>query len=412
MKKQQDGHPLWSPSLWTHFPALQQPEYPEPSAVSYAVRQLQTAPPLVTAADIISLRQALAKVSAGQGIVLQCGDCAESFAGCREDVLTDWTETVSTMSAIISDGFSLPVLKIGRIAGQYAKPRSSPDETRNGVTLPSYRGDIINDYGFSAAARIPAPERMLNAYYRAAVILNALHGREQEGKGTDPLFAPFYVSHEALLLHYDSALTRLSPADHLWYNCAAHTVWLGDRTSEPSQAHVQYLRGIENPVGIKCGPSMTGEKLGRLLELLDPGKQPGKIMLIVRMGADQIAEKLPPLIREVSARQSPVVWLTDPMHGNTRSTAEGLKTRDFPVICEEIRLFVQLLRDAGQYPGGLHLEMTGQAVTECTGGPQALTDKDIGQCYESLCDPRLNREQSVALARVAAGYRQSDKQEG
>lgn len=271
MKKQQDGHPLWLPSLWIHFPALQQPEYPEPSAVSYVVQQLQTAPPLVTTAEIISLRQALAKVSAGQGIVLQCGDCAESFAGCREDVLTNWTDTVSTMSGIISDGFSLPVLKIGRIAGQYAKPRSSPDETRNSVTLPSYRGDIINGHGFTAAARIPAPERMLNAYYRAAVTLNALHGSEREAEEADPLFAPFYVSHEALLLNYDSALTRISPADNLWYNCAAHTVWLGDRTSEPSQAHVQYLRGIENPIGIKCGPSMTGEKLAQLLELLDPG---------------------------------------------------------------------------------------------------------------------------------------------
>ncbi|RUT65442.1 hypothetical protein CKG00_02765 [Morganella morganii] len=411
MKRQQDGYPLWSPSLWTHFPALQLPEYPEPQAVGYIVRQLQTVPPLVTTTEIISLRRALAQVSAGQGLVLQCGDCAESFACCREDVLTDWADTVSTMSDIISDGFSLPVLKIGRIAGQYAKPRSSPEETRNGVTLQSYRGDIINGDGFTAAARIPAPERMLDAYYRSAVTLNALHGSERKA-GSDPLFAPFYVSHEALLLHYDSALTRLSPADNLWYNCAAHTVWLGDRTSEPSQAHVQYLRGIENPVGIKCGPSMTGEKLAKLLELLNPGNQPGKIMLIIRMGADQIAEKLPPLIREVSVRQSPVVWLTDPMHGNTRSTAEGLKTRDFPVICEEIRVFVQLLREAGLHPGGLHLEMTGQAVTECTGGPQALTDKDIGQCYKFLCDPRLNRVQSVALARVAAGYRQSDKQEG
>ena len=408
MIKKQGGLPEWTPSSWMQFPAQQQPDYPEPESVRYIQQQLQAAPPLVPVSAIQSLTRALKQVSDGQGFILQCGDCAEAFSQCREDVLNAWTDTVSQMTALLHSGLSQAVLKIGRIAGQYAKPRSSPDEVCNGISLPSYRGDIVNGHGFSVAERIPDPRRMLGAYHRAAVTLNALHnnsaGSSFESTATDTAFEPFYVSHEALLLPYDSALTRLNPADNQWYNGAAHTVWLGDRTSEPSGAHVEYLRGIANPVGIKCGPSMTAEKLGQLLQQLNPQNKPGKIMLIVRLGVAHIREKLPLLLQAVAGLNSPVIWLTDPMHGNTRSTVSGLKTRDFDTVCEEVRLFMQILRAQGVHPGGLHLEMTGRDVTECTGGLQKIADDDVGGRYESLCDPRLNRSQSAELAGLAGQF--------
>ncbi|WP_413495494.1 3-deoxy-7-phosphoheptulonate synthase class II [Morganella psychrotolerans] len=404
MIKKQDGLLEWTPSSWMQFPAQQQPDYPEPESVRYVEQQLQAAPPLVSASEIQSLTRALKQVSDGQGFILQCGDCAEAFSQCREDVLSAWTDTVSHMTGLLHSGLSQPVLKIGRIAGQYAKPRSSPDEVRNGISLPSYRGDIINGHEFSVAERIPDPQRMLGAYYRAAVTLNALHNNSACSSSADTAFDPFYVSHEALLLPYDSALTRLNPADKLWYNGAAHTVWLGDRTSEPSEAHVEYLRGIANPVGIKCGPSMTAEKLGELLQRLNPQNKSGKIMLIVRLGVAHIREKLPLLLQAVARLKSPAIWLTDPMHGNTRSTAEGLKTRDFSTVCEEVHLFMQILRAQGVHSGGLHLEMTGRDVTECTGGLQQIADDDVGGRYESLCDPRLNGSQSAELAGLTGQF--------
>lgn len=405
MIKKQEGLQEWTPSSWMQFPAQQQPDYPEPASVRYVQQQLQAAPPLVPVSEIQSLTRALKQVSDGQGFILQCGDCAEAFDQCREDVLSAWTDTVSQMTGLLHSGLSQPVLKIGRIAGQYAKPRSSPDEVRNGISLPSYRGDIVNGHGFSVAERIPDPQRMLDAYHRAAVTLNALHACSSfESTATDTAFEPFYVSHEALLLSYDSALTRLNPADKLWYNGAAHTVWLGDRTSEPSQAHVEYLRGIMNPVGIKCGPSMTAEKLEQLLQRLNPQNKSGKIMLIVRLGVAHIREKLPLLLQAVAGLKSPVIWLTDPMHGNTRSTTEGLKTRDFATVCEEVRLFMLILREQGVHPGGLHLEMTGRDVTECTGGLQQIADGDVGGRYESLCDPRLNGSQSAELAGLTGQF--------
>ncbi|GAA0329001.1 3-deoxy-7-phosphoheptulonate synthase [Morganella psychrotolerans] len=405
MIKKQDGLQEWTPSSWMQFPAQQQPDYPEPESVRYVQQQLQAAPPLVSVSEIQSLTLALKQVSDGQGFILQCGDCAEAFSQCREDVLNDWTDTVSQMTTLLCGGLSQPVLKIGRIAGQYAKPRSSPDEARNGISLPSYRGDIINGHEFSVAQRIPDPQRMLGAYHRAAVTLNALHNNSLRQPGrSDTVFDPFYVSHEALLLPYDSALTRLNQADKLWYNGAAHTVWLGDRTSGPSEAHVEYLRGIANPVGIKCGPSMTAEKLGALLQRLNPQNKPGKIMLIVRLGVAHIREKLPLLLQAVAKLKSPVIWLTDPMHGNTRSTMSGLKTRDFATVCEEVRLFMQILRGQGVHPGGLHLEMTGRDVTECTGGLQRIADDDVGGRYESLCDPRLNRSQSAEIAGLTGQF--------
>ncbi|MEM7873222.1 3-deoxy-7-phosphoheptulonate synthase [Morganella morganii] len=399
------GRP-WTPAGWTAFPAEQQPDYSVAGRLNDTVAELQHVPGLVSIAEIHALRQALRQVGEGRAFILQCGDCAESFSQCRDDVLRNWTETMQTMADNIGHGLGLPVVKIGRIAGQYAKPRSSPEETRNGITLPSYRGDIINGHAFSSDARTPSPERMLNAYYHAAVTLNALRGSgtfPAAETAQDTLFQPYYISHEALLLPYETALTRRHPADNRWYNCGAHTVWLGDRTNDPSQAHAEYLRGIENPVGIKCGPSMTPEKLGALLTRLNPGNQPGRIMLIVRMGADNICEKLPPLIAKAAADNDAVIWLSDPMHGNTRSTADNLKTRDFSVVYREAGLFVQLLRAAGMHPGGLHLEMTGQPVTECTGGPQKITDQDVGACYESLCDPRLNAAQATELVRLLSG---------
>lgn len=398
---QQDVSRTWSPSLWREFTAVQQPDYPQTAAVREAETQLRLLPLLVTGAEIRRLREALIQVSRGEGVILQCGDCAESFTHCREDVLRSWADTVTRMAEFVRSGLSLPVLKIGRIAGQYAKPRSSPEEVRNGVSLPSYRGDIINGHAFDAVSRKPDPGRMQDAYYRAAVSLNTLRSTPA---AEDPVeFRPFYVSHEALLLPYESALTRQDPADGKWYNGAGHTLWLGDRTSDPSQAHVQYLRGIENPVGIKCGPSMTPAKLRRLLARLNPYNQPGKIMLIIRMGTAHIADKLPPLIAKVAADRDAVIWLSDPMHGNTRSTAEGLKTRDFPVVYQEAHQCIALLREAGMHAGGLHLEMTGRPVTECTGGPQKITDAEVGLCYESLCDPRLNGAQATELVRLLAG---------
>lgn len=423
----------WSPSSWRDFPASQLPDYPDDCSLQYYEQRLRLSPPLVLATEIRRFSQQMALVAEGKAFLLQGGDCAESFDGCQSTTIRDHSLTMAQMAGLIHDATGLPVVKIGRIAGQFAKPRSQPEETRNGVTLPSFRGEIVNGLDFSLQGRTPDPQRMLRAYHHSAATMNLLRAMNaptfpdypeklsspvQPG-ATEHYFhllrqklhasyhlhvredyaqRPHFTSHEALLLHYEEAMTRKDTVDGAWYNCSAHMLWLGDRTSDPKGAHVEYLRGIANPVGIKCGPTMTSARLLALLAAIDPDRKPGKIVLIARMGVAKIDEKLPPLLRTVKASGHPVIWAIDPMHGNTRSTDFGHKTRSFAHIVEETQRFIRLLQEQ-KIPGvGLHIEMTGDEVTECTGGLQHIDDGDLPYRYLTLCDPRLNRMQSLELS--------------
>ncbi|CNC09723.1 3-deoxy-7-phosphoheptulonate synthase [Yersinia similis] len=428
----------WHPTSWRDFPASQLPEYPDERSLQYYEQLLRLSPPLVLATEIRQFRQQMALVAEGKAFLLQGGDCAESFDGCQTTNIRDHSLTMAQMAGLIHDATALPVLKVGRIAGQFAKPRSQQEETRDEVTLPSFRGEIVNGADFSRQGRTPDPQRMLRAYHHAAATMNLLRAMNQPTFPDYPekLFSPaptgvveigstehdfhllqqklyssyhlhvredyahrpLFTSHEALLLHYEEAMTRKDTQDGAWYNCSAHMLWLGERTGDPNGAHIEYLRGIANPVGIKCGPNMTTERLLALLATLDPHKQPGKIVLITRMGVDKVNEKLPPLLRAVKASGHPIIWAVDPMHGNTRSTRFGYKTRSFVHIVEETQRFLMLLQDEGIQSGGLHIEMTGEEVTECTGGLQHIDDGDLAYRYLTLCDPRLNRTQSLELA--------------
>ncbi|TXE27115.1 3-deoxy-7-phosphoheptulonate synthase [Serratia marcescens] len=425
----------WHPSSWREAPMTQLPEYPDECTLRYYELILQSAPPLVLATEIRQFRHRMTQVAKGKSFLLQGGDCAESFDGGQATSIRDHFLTLTQMAGLIHEFTGLPVLKIGRIAGQFAKPRSQQEETRDGMTLPSFRGEIINGQDFSQQGRTPDPQRMLRAYYHAAATMNLLRAinaselpdysdnlsvQVNSGSGradhdyhrlckqlyasyhqhvrNNCLDRPLFTSHEALLLHYEEAMTRKDTVDGAWYNCSAHMLWLGERTGDPDGAHVNYLRGVANPVGIKCGPNMTPERLLALLDILDPDKQPGKIVLIMRMGFAQIEERIPPLLQAVRARRHPVIWAVDPMHGNTRSTPQGYKTRSFSCIVEEVRRFTRLLKEKGEHPGGLHIEMTGEDVTECTGGLQHIDDKDLSYRYLTLCDPRLNRMQSLELS--------------
>ncbi|MBH2952442.1 3-deoxy-7-phosphoheptulonate synthase [Serratia marcescens] len=425
-------HEDWSPASWRRFPAKQQPVYPDACALQYYEKQLQQSPPLVLAAEIRHCQQQLAQVAEGHAVLLQGGDCAESFADCQTTSVRDHVLTMEQMAALIHQATGLPVLRIGRIAGQFAKPRSQPEETVGELTLPSFRGEIINGREFSAYGRTPDPQRMLRAYHHSASTLNLLRAldnlvfsfytvQQQESPhpgvteqyyrtlraqlqdcyrsvNDQPPRLPLFTSHEALLLNYEESLTRRDLAHGGWYNCSAHMLWLGERTGDTDFAHVEYLRGIANSIGIKCGPAMTQARLLCLLKRLDPQGTPGKIVLIARMGLTQIDAKLPTLIQAVKASGHPVIWLVDPMHGNTCTTDSGHKTRAFATIVAETLAFTAIMHRHGVHPGGLHVEMTGLEVTECTGGVQQINERDLSHRYYTTCDPRLNRTQALELA--------------
>jgi len=432
----------WTPSSWRSRPALQQASYPDGGALESALRKLAALPPLVTSWEILSLREQIAEAQAGQRFVLQGGDCAESFEECCSPLITNRLKVILQMSLVLVHGLQMPVVRIGRFAGQYAKPRSSDTETRNGVTLPSYRGDLVNSVEFTEQARIPDPERLLQAHAYSAMTMNFVRSlvdggfadvhhteywdlgwldhspladefhRLAESLGQSLRFlqtitgrdvgtlkrVDFYTSHEALHLPYEQAQTRQVPRQWGWFNLGTHFPWIGMRTADLEGAHVEYFRGIRNPLGIKVGPGISNDWLAGLLEKLNPAREPGRIVLIHRMGETRIEEKLPPLIRAVRETGSPVLWISDPMHGNTESTGSGIKTRRFRKILNEMELAFDIHRASQSRLGGVHLELTGENVTECTGGARDLSDEDLKRDYKSRVDPRLNYEQSLELA--------------
>lgn len=440
--------PTWSPALWRAHPIRQSPVYPDRLALEAVEARLRTYPPLVFAGEARRLQAHLARAAEGRAFVLQGGACAESFGEFSADIIRDTFRVLLQMAVVLTFGASLPVVKLGRMAGQYAKPRSSPTETVGGATQASYRGDIINAPGFDAASRAPDPGRMETAYFHSAGTLNLLRafagggyanlhqvhrwnlgfvGRSplagrygdlagridetlafMEACGMSAPGAPaineteFYTSHEALLLPYEEALTRVDSTTGDWYGCSAHFLWIGERTRQLDGAHVAYCRGIRNPIGVKVGPSTTPDDVLGLLDAIDPDRVPGRVTLISRMGADRVGAVLPALVRAVVAAGRRPVWLCDPMHGNTISTTMGVKTRSFDAILSELGSFFDVLSAEDVRPGGVHVEMTGQDVTECIGGAHRLTEADLGARYETFCDPRLNAEQSLEMAFLIA----------
>ena len=438
----------WTPDTWRNKTGLQMPEYPNASALADVEKRLAAFPPLVFAGEARALKTSLAKVAAGEAILLQGGDCAESFAEFNANNIRDTFKVLLQLAVVMMYGAGLPVVKVGRMAGQFAKPRSADTETIDGVTLPSYRGDIINGIEFNAEARKADPQRMLQSYSQAAATLNLLrafahggyadlhrvHGWNlgfvanspagekfraladritealafMEACGVTSELAPqiheidLYTSHEALLLPYEQALTRVDSTSGDWYDCSAHMVWIGDRTRQLDGAHVEFCRGIKNPLGVKCGPTSNPDELLRLLDLLNPENEAGRITLIARMGAEQVQAKLPPLVRRVMREGRKVVWSCDPMHANTIKSTTGYKTRPFDRVLAEVRGFFDVLPAEGAYPGGVHIEMTGQNVTECTGGAEAIDDNALADRYHTHCDPRLNASQSIELAFLIA----------
>jgi 3-deoxy-7-phosphoheptulonate synthase len=436
------GLTRWSPDSWQRFEAAQQADYPDAQALDAALAELAELPPLVTSWEILALKRQIAEAQRGERFVLQGGDCAESFAECNSDVITNRLKVLLQMSLILVHGLQMPVVRIGRFAGQYAKPRSSPEETRDGVTLPSYRGDIINSPEFTPEARVPDPRRLIQAHACSSLTMNFvraltdggfadLHHPEYWDLGWvehSPLAAEFhrlsdnigrsvrfmetisgrragsvkrvdfYTSHEALHLHYEQALTREVPRQEGYFNLSTHFPWIGMRTASLQDAHVEFMRGIRNPIGLKVGPSVKPELLLGLLNVLNPHREEGRIVLIHRMGAKRVEERLPPLIRAVQDSGSPVLWICDPMHGNTESVADGIKTRRFRKIMKEMELAFDVHRDQGSRLGGVHLELTGENVTECTGGARDLGEADLRRAYKSTVDPRLNYEQALELA--------------
>jgi 3-deoxy-7-phosphoheptulonate synthase len=408
---------------------LQQPAYPDPSAAGRVVKQIAGLPPLVTSWEVNSLKAQLAEAARGRRFLLQGGDCAESFDLCDAPTIVNKLKILLQMSLVLAHGSGVPVVRVGRFAGQYAKPRSEATETRDGVTLPCYRGDMVNRLPFNSEARTPNPALMLRAYECSALTLNfvrALVNSEFSNSShseywdlnavrhlpaveeyysiaaelPDNFFsrADFYSSHEALLLQYEQAQTRQVPHNDGWYNLSTHFPWIGMRTCDPDGAHVEYCKGIANPIGIKVGPAMTAERLLRLLAILDPADEPGRITLIHRFGCAKIEKHLPEMIRAVQASGKTVLWCCDPMHGNTRLTHDGIKTRHFEDIVSELSLAVDIHADLGSRLGGVHIELTGDDVTECVGGPQGLTESDLKLDYRSLVDPRLNYEQALELS--------------
>jgi 3-deoxy-7-phosphoheptulonate synthase len=430
---------------WRSLTALQQPDWPEPERVSAVTAQLATQPPLVFAGECDLLRERLAAVAAGEAFVLQGGDCAETFAASRPDAVRSKLETLLQMAVVLTYAASVPIVKIGRIAGQFAKPRSSSTESRDGVELPSYRGDAVNGLEFTPEAREPDPGRMLEAYHCAAVTLNLcrafasggyadLHqahawnrdfvaespaGQRYEeiaghidralafmnACGVDPEElhgVEFYSSHEALLLEYERALTRIDSRTGTPYAVSAHLVWIGERTRNLDGAHVELLRHIRNPIAVKLGPTATADDALALIERLNPDHEPGRLSFITRMGADRVRDLLPPLVEAVSREVPPVAWICDPMHGNTFEAPSGHKTRNLEHILDEVAGFFEVHRALGTHPGGIHVEFTGDDVTECIGGGHEVFEEQLHQRYETACDPRLNRTQALDLAFTVA----------
>ncbi len=438
------GNEAWTPDSWRNCPIRQVPSYPDEAKLAAMEARLTRFPPLVFAGEARRLKAQLGLAASGQAFVLQGGDCAESFGDFTANVIRDTFRVLLQMAVVLTFGGAVPVVKLGRMAGQFAKPRSSDTETVGGVSLPSYRGDIVNGPEFSAEARLPDPNRMEFGYFQSAGTLNLLRAfasggyadlhevhrwnlefvqrsplveryRDLAGRidetlsfmgacGLTSISAPqiretdFYTSHESLLLPYEQALTRVNSTTGDYYACSAHFLWIGDRTRQLDGAHVEFMRGIRNPIGMKVGPSMEADDLLRLMDRLDPHDEPGRLTLIARMGADKVGARLPALLRAVKQAGRSPVWLCDPMHGNTISTAQKIKTRRFDSIVSELRDFFAIHDAEGTIAGGAHVEMTGQDVTECVGGARGLSEDDLGSRYETFCDPRLNAEQSLELA--------------
>ncbi len=436
----------WSPDSWRAKPIQQQPEYPDAAHLSRVEQTLAGYPPLVFAGEARELRRQFAEVTQGRAFLLQGGDCAESFAEFSAAKIRDTFKVLLQMAIVMTFAAGCPVVKVGRMAGQFAKPRSSGEETIDGVTLPAYRGDIVNGIGFDLASRVPDPERLMQAYHQATASLNLLRAFAQGGfadlhqvhqwnldfiansalaekyhqlagridetlafmraVGMDS--APqlretsFFTAHEALLLNYEEAFVRRDSLTGRWYDCSAHMLWIGDRTRQLDGAHVEFMRGIENPIGVKVGPSMDPDELIRLIDTLNPDNDPGRLNLIVRMGADKVEAHFPRLLRKVQSEGRQVLWSSDPMHGNTIKASSGYKTRDFAQILSEVRQFFAVHQAEGTYAGGIHIEMTGQNVTECIGGSRPITEDGLSDRYHTHCDPRMNADQSLELAFMIA----------
>lgn len=434
----------WAPDSWRDMPVKQVPDYPDGEGLARVEQTLSRFPPLVFAGEARRLRQSLADVADGKAFLLQGGDCAESFAEFHPDNIRDTFKVLLQMAVVLTFGAACPVVKVGRMAGQFAKPRSAPTEVQDGVELPSYRGDIINGMDFDPAVRAPDPERLTRAYNQAAATLNLLRAFAQGGfadlnkvhgwnlefvrsstqgaryeelasridetiqfmeacgitSESVPKIAEtdFYTCHEALLLPYEQALTRQDSLTGKWYGLSAHMLWIGDRTRQLDGAHVEFMRGIHNPIGVKAGPTTNPDELIRLLDTLNPNNEPGRMTLIARMGAAKAGQMLPPIVRRVRDEGRNVVWSCDPMHGNIIKAANGYKTRSFDHILAEVATFFDVHRAEGTYAGGVHFEMTGQDVTECIGGAQAITEERLVDRYHTHCDPRLNAQQSLELA--------------
>jgi 3-deoxy-7-phosphoheptulonate synthase len=437
----------WTKTDWRSKPRIQMPTYTDPAKLAAVEAQLAKYPPLVFAGETRTLRQQLAAVSRGEAFLLQGGDCAESFADFSADGIRDTFKVMLQMAMVLTYGAKVPVVKIGRMAGQFAKPRSADTETQGEVELPSYRGDIINELDFTPEARIPDPAKMLQAYTQAAATLNLLRAfskggyadihqvhswtlgftegeqaaeyREMAARIQDSLdfmasagltsstnaelaTVDFYTSHESLLLEYEEALTRVDSTSGKWLAGSGHMIWIGDRTRQPDGAHVEFAKGVMNPIGLKCGPTMTTGHLKSLMSTLNPENDPGRLTLIARFGAGTVGEHLPRLIKAVQEEGANVVWTCDPMHGNTIKSSSGYKTRPFDAVLREVREFFAVHKSEGTVPGGVHFEMTGADVTECTGGVRAVTDEDLSDRYHTACDPRLNASQSLELAFLVA----------
>jgi 3-deoxy-7-phosphoheptulonate synthase len=438
----------WSPDSWRGKPIRQVPDYPEGEPLAAVEATLRNYPPLVFAGEARRLKRMLGEVAQGRAFLLQGGDCAESFAEFHPNNIRDSFRVLLQMAVVLTYGAACPVVKVSRIAGQFAKPRSAETETLNGVSLPSYRGDIVNGMEFTAEARRPDPRRMIQAYSQSAATLNLLRAFAQGGYAdlhrvhswnqgfvtdspegeryreladrltetldfmaacgltseTTPQIreTELFTSHEALLLAYEQALTRVDSTSGDWYDCSAHMLWVGDRTRQADGAHMEFMRGLKNPLGLKCGPSLDPADLLRLIDILNPENEPGRLTLIARMGADKVEGKLPPLIRAVAREGRQVVWCCDPMHGNTVTSSTGYKTRSVDRVLAEVKGFFAVHEAEGSYAGGIHFEMTGQDVTECIGGAQAITETALADRYHTHCDPRLNASQALELAFLIA----------
>ena len=434
----------WTPDSWKILPAEQQPDWEKSEVYSKVISEISGYPPLVFAGEVRALKQQLGDAAQGNGFLIQGGDCAETFDDFRADSIRDKLKILLQMSVVLTYGASCNVVKLGRIAGQFAKPRSANTETRDGIELPSYRGDAVNNINFNEDSRKQNPKRLLRTYNQSAATLNLLRAfttggfadlnkvhvwnqefiaQSPQGKRYEEIansiddalifmkavginsdntsalkLAEFFTSHEALLLGYEHALTRQDSLTGKWYNCSAHFLWIGDRTRQPNGAHVEFLSGVDNPIGIKVGPTINEEELITLCEKLNPENEWGKLTLISRMGADTVRSKLPPLIKTIKESGQNVLWVCDPMHGNTYKTDNGYKTRHFDTILEELEHFFAIHHAEKTIPGGVHFELTGDNVTECLGGAREISDSDLNSRYETACDPRLNNEQSLELA--------------